>query len=80
MMRQHGCHAKECPMAVPPKMFMCKKHWYRLPKDMRDAVWREYNPGQEEGNASVTRAYCTVTDEAIAFIVDLEAPVQGELF
>lgn len=28
-------------------MFACKPHWFSLPKPMRDAIWREYRPGQE---------------------------------
>lgn len=43
----HTCHARSCKTAVPPKMFMCKKHWYMLPKEMRDLVWALYRPGQE---------------------------------
>ncbi len=41
------CHAHGCYTAVPPKMFMCKPHWFMLPADLRDAIWREYRPGQE---------------------------------
>lgn len=44
---EHHCHAHGCTRAVPPKLFMCKSHWYALPKPVRDAVWREYRPGQE---------------------------------
>lgn len=43
----HVCHAHLCETQVPPKMFMCKKHWYRLRAPLRDAVWKEYQPGQE---------------------------------
>jgi len=43
----HHCHAHGCKVAVPPKMFMCRAHWFSLPKNLRDAVWREYRPGQE---------------------------------
>lgn len=43
----HVCHADGCNVPVPPSMLMCKKHWYMVPKDIRDAVWREYVPGQE---------------------------------
>ncbi len=43
----HLCHAHGCYTAVPPKMFMCKLHWFALPADLRDAIWREYRPGQE---------------------------------
>jgi len=44
----HTCHAHECNRRVPPAMFMCKAHWFSLPKRTRDAIWREYRPGQED--------------------------------
>jgi len=24
---------------VPPKMWGCKKHWFKLPKSLRDKIW-----------------------------------------
>ena len=44
---RHHCHAHGCEVEVAPKMFMCRKHWYRLRRAVRDAVWAEYTPGQE---------------------------------
>jgi hypothetical protein len=29
-------------------MWGCSTHWYSLPKDLRDEVWRTYRPGQED--------------------------------
>jgi len=43
----HLCRAHGCYLAVPPKMFMCRPHWFTLPKNLQDAIWREYRPGQE---------------------------------
>lgn len=43
----HTCHAHGCTAAVPPRMFACRRHWYGLPKKIRDAIWREYRSGQE---------------------------------
>jgi hypothetical protein len=43
----HTCHARGCNRPVPPKMFMCRTHWFSLPKPMRDAIWDVYVPGQE---------------------------------
>jgi hypothetical protein len=34
-------------LAVPPKMWGCKRHWFMLPWKLRDAIWRAYRPGQE---------------------------------
>jgi len=43
----HLCHAKRCRTKVPPAMLMCKRHWYMVPKPLRDSVWSTYVPGQE---------------------------------
>lgn len=43
----HTCHWPGCDAAVPPAMWGCRKHWYALPKALRDKVWRAYRPGQE---------------------------------
>ncbi len=43
----HTCHAENCSVPVPPKMLMCRLHWYMVPLRLRNAVWREYRPGQE---------------------------------
>jgi hypothetical protein len=69
---QHTCHARGCPVVVPRKMFMCTAHWYRLTKNLRDAVWCEYQPGQEDRLVAPTEAYLKVTDEAIRYIAKLE--------
>lgn len=72
---EHHCHAHLCPVEVPPAMFMCKRHWFRLPKAMRDAVWRTYTPGQEERRVAPTDEYMRVTDEAIVYIARKEGGV-----
>lgn len=46
-MNEHTCHARGCISVVPPKLFMCRAHWYALPKEHRDAIWATYRRGQE---------------------------------
>lgn len=46
--RRHGCHWPECDKQVPPAMWGCRAHWFKLPKRLRDRVWDVYVPGQEE--------------------------------
>ena len=43
----HTCHAMLCEVNVPPRMHMCKRHWFMVPKRLRDALWASYRPGQE---------------------------------
>lgn len=45
--REHHCHWPGCPKQVPPAMWGCKTHWFRLPARLRAAIWRTYQPGQE---------------------------------
>jgi len=44
---EHHCHWPGCRLRVPPKMWGCKAHWFRLPKPLRDRIWATYVPGQE---------------------------------
>jgi hypothetical protein len=46
--RNHECHWPSCKEQVPPAMWGCKKHWFKLPKALRDKVWAAYSPGQED--------------------------------
>ena len=63
----HECHAIGCHQDVPPRMFMCKTHWFMLPKALRDAVWCEYVPGQER-RKDPTEAYLNVTQRCRRFV------------
>jgi len=61
----HTCHAQDCGRVVPPSMLFCRAHWFALRKPMRDAVWREYQPGQEDDKQPSLR-YLAVMERAIA--------------
>ncbi len=65
----HLCHAEGCQKAVPPKMFMCKPHWFSLPKRLRDAIWATYRPGQEV-TKDPSPEYLEVAHEAIRWLAD----------
>lgn len=67
----HTCHALGCSVEVPPALFMCKPHWYKLPKSMRDAVWRDYRAGQEIDKLP-SRQYVETARAAIDYIARLE--------
>lgn len=45
--RKHGCHWPGCERQVPPAMWGCKPHWFKLPKSLRDRIWLAYAIGQE---------------------------------
>jgi hypothetical protein len=52
-------------------MFMCRRHWYMLPKATRDAVWAAYVPGQEI-RKDPTGAYIDVATEAVLWLARRE--------
>lgn len=66
---RHTCHATGCTVAVPPKMFMCRSHWFALPKALRDAIWRTYRPGQEI-RKDPSPEYLDAAREAIAYLLE----------
>jgi hypothetical protein len=67
----HNCHAEGCDIAVPPKMFMCKGHWFQLPPELRNQVWATYRPGQERDKMP-SAAYVRATNAAKLYIAEIE--------
>lgn len=54
--RRHHCHWPGCTKQVPPAMWGCRPHWYSLPVDLRNGIWRSYRPGHEV-NATPSATY-----------------------
>ena len=44
---KHTCHFPTCTKEVPPKLWGCKEHWFKLPKHLRTRIWATYREGQE---------------------------------
>ena len=65
----HHCHWVGCKTPVPPGLWGCRKHWFALPQQFREAIWRTYNKGQENGDVPVTQEYLDVADEIRAWII-----------
>lgn len=45
--RDHHCHWPGCGKQVPPAMWGCSAHWFKLPACLRHRIWTAYRPGQE---------------------------------
>jgi hypothetical protein len=60
--RDHTCHWPGCKVQVAPARWGCAKHWFLLPKALRDRIWAAYRPGQEK-TMSPSRAYLAVARE-----------------
>lgn len=60
---KHRCHWPTCNLNVPPKMWGCKKHWFKLPQAIRNRIWATYKPGQEI-TKTASKSYLKVALEA----------------
>ena len=53
----HRCNWPGCKLEVPLPHWGCEAHWLLLPKDLRSAIWRAYEIGQEADARLVTPDY-----------------------
>lgn len=63
----HTCHWPGCKVEVVPAMWGCKPHWFKLPRPLRQKVWRAYVPGQEI-TKTPSAEYLAVANEVQAWI------------
>lgn len=76
---RHACHWPGCDRIVPPAVWGCKPHWYRLPADLRRRIWRAFQPGQEN-TKTPSAEYVAVARETQDWIVANYPPqTQGVL-
>lgn len=69
---RHRCHAKGCLVPVARHMLMCRRHWYMVPKLIRDRVWATYREGQCD-DMRPSEAWHEAADAAIAAVAAKEA-------
>ena len=67
--RRHECHWPGCKEQCPPAMWGCRRHWFSLPKDLRDLIWAAYVPGQER-RLDPSRDYLKAAKEVQAWIYE----------
>lgn len=65
--RNHECHWPGCTKQVPPAMWGCKTHWFKLPSNLRSKIWATYRPGQEK-TLTPSSEYLTVANEVQEWI------------
>lgn len=60
----HRCAAYRCNMQVPDNMLMCRPHWFKVPKALRDGIWETYRRGPTaEYRANVREAIRVVAEK-----------------
>lgn len=66
---RHTCHWPGCDKVVPPAMWGCKTHWFKLPARLRAKIWATYRPGQEI-TKDPSADYLAVANEVQAWIAE----------
>jgi hypothetical protein len=72
--RKHHGHWPGCEKQVPPAMWGCKEHWFKLPANIRAHIWKTYRPGQEV-NGTPSLAYVESAKHAQQWIAAHERGV-----
>lgn len=70
---QHLCHWPGCAHKVPPRLWGCKKHWFKLPLKIRTRILTTYVPGQEV-TKTPSLAYIESAKAAHHWIAEQSAP------
>ena len=76
--RSHECHWPSCGKQVPPAMWGCREHWFKLPKAIRDQIWRAYRPGQER-DFNVSDEYFEAARSAQIWIASADCLSEAEV-
>jgi len=63
----HKCHWPSCDKEVPPRLWGCREHWFRLPLSIRRRIWVTYKSGQEVSKTP-SRVYLMVARSAQKWI------------
>jgi hypothetical protein len=58
----HECPADGCTASVDISMLMCSRHWYMVPKPLRNAVWAAWKRGAGAGTPAHTAAIRAAID------------------
>jgi hypothetical protein len=72
----HHCHWPGCQRVVPPKLWGCREHWFRLPAHLRKRIWQTYVPGQEKSKTP-SADYIAAAKAVQKWIAE---QAQGDLF
>lgn len=62
----HTCPGKGCERQVSADMLACRRHWFQLPKELRQRIWDTWRSDDHEGHGDAVL-------EAMAFYDSKEA-------
>lgn len=69
--RPHTCHWPGCAQRIALSQLMCRDHWLRLPKHLRDGIWRTFRPGQEI-DGEVSSGYQRALRAVLRYVRELQ--------
>lgn len=70
------CKAYKCNRTIHPAFLMCRTHWFKVPIDIRRAIWQTVpQPGKP-----ISEAYIANVRAAIAAVKSIEYPDQPQRF
>jgi len=67
----HYCHITGCTIPTPPEIFACKRHWFMVPKLIRDRIWAAYRNGQCD-DWKPSAEYCQAARDAVIAVAKKE--------
>ena len=70
----HHCHATGCTLSVPPTMWGCRRHWFKVPKPIRDRIWATYRAGQCD-DMNPSGDYCRAARDAVITVATKEGRI-----
>jgi hypothetical protein len=66
----HNCPGPECTKQIPYDQLACSRHWYQVPRPIRNAVYRAWANGDGVG----TQAHLSAMQAAIGKMTPLPPP------
>lgn len=56
--RGHLCPAPGCDVRIPSSLLACRAHWFSIPRELRDELWKEYRRSPFTDGYWAARADC----------------------
>lgn len=64
---RHFC-AAHCDQTIPRGQLMCKRHWFLVPRMIRDEVTRTWEEFKKHKSAEKLQAYREAAGKAVRFL------------
>ena len=68
---EHHCHARGCTVQVKPELLMCWNHWKQVPRNIQQAVYQHYRPGQCNDKC-ISKEWLEAAEAAIGYVAQQE--------